>query len=476
MTVRDNAVLRGPAYTAAVLLPSAVTKADIILHMGKTFSCPPQRPEAVCTCWHGSLEVEDLRPFPNRDVYAFDLHVHRHLPVGFWSDDEEDTGAAASTSLLQTSFHARHVPLREQPQPVEEPPTDPDDRATESSLPEPQRIDMAPAIRLFEWIDAHFFLPQFDVPNLPDCHAAWEWTQYWWDPGQPCFQLCIYTDGSFSKVIQEHEAPGGAAVAAFVLQSDGWRFAGARSSALAGATNAYVSELSAITAAIKFAYDIIKVHVACFGFAPTFVCRHDATTVGRQADGAWQCISCPLLGKTLRSFVLLVETAFDVVVQFEHIKGHSGEPGNELVDFLADAARVGQSLTPFDDWLSYISQKHFVDAVQWVWLLVAPDFATCWHEQTIVFPPPQTAPQPDLLPVSDSFAASQEDTSDRYALIELRIATCNVLTLKGKDDQLTGLSGVSRQRMLLQQMNEEGIILFGLQDDQISEIALSLRP
>ena len=72
-------------------------------------------------------------------------------------------------------------------------------------------------------------------------------------------------------------------------------------SALDDATNAYVSELSAITVAIKFAYDIIKMNVAGFGFAPSFVCRHDATTVGRQADGSWQCISCPLLGKALRS-------------------------------------------------------------------------------------------------------------------------------------------------------------------------------
>jgi len=407
VTVRDNAVLRGHAYTAAVLLPSAVTKADIILRMGKTFSCPPQRPDAVCTCWHGALEVEDFRPFPNRDGFAFDLHVHRQLPVGFWSDEEEDTGAAASTSLLQSSLQARRAPLQEQIQPEEEPPADPVRADSGSLSSETQWIDMAPAIRQYEWIDTHFFLPQFDVPNLPECHAAWEWIQHWWDPSQPCFQLCIYTDGSFSKAVQEQEAPGGAAVAAFVLQPDGWRFAGALSSALGDATNAYVSELSAITVAIKFAYDIIKVNVAGFGFAPSFVCRHDATTVGRQADGSWQCISCPLLGKTLRSIVLLVEHAFDVIVKFEHIKGHSGEPGNELVDFLADAARVGQALTPFDEWLGFISQRHFVEAVQWVWLIVAPDFAACWQEQSTAFPPPQTTPHPDLLPVSETHNESR---------------------------------------------------------------------
>ena len=73
-------------------------------------------------------------------------------------------------------------------------------------------------------------------------------------------------------------------MAAFVVQRDGWRFAGALSSALDDATNAYVSELSAITVAIKSAYDIIKMNVAGFGFAPSFVCRHDAISVDKQMD------------------------------------------------------------------------------------------------------------------------------------------------------------------------------------------------
>ena len=71
---------------------------------------------------------------------------------------------------------------------------------------------------------------------------------------------------------------------------------------------------------------------------------------------------------------------------------------------------------------------------------------------------------------------SQEDTSDQGALIELSIATCNVLTLKGKDDQLTGLSGVARQRMLMQQMKDEGIVLFGLQETRLQKLHSAYDP
>ena len=69
---------------------------------------------------------------------------------------------------------------------------------------------------------------------------------------------------------------------------------------------------------------------------------------------------------------------------------------------------------------------------------------------------------------------SQEDTSDQGALIELSIATCNVLTLKGKDDQLTGLSGVARQRMLMQQMKDEGHCSLWTSRDKAAEAAFSL--
>lgn len=48
VTTYDNGILQGRPYTAAILLPAAVTKEDIIRSTGKSFFCPPQLPTASC--------------------------------------------------------------------------------------------------------------------------------------------------------------------------------------------------------------------------------------------------------------------------------------------------------------------------------------------------------------------------------------------------------------------------------------------
>ena len=475
VTVRDNAVLRGHPYTAAVILPSAVTKGDIIINMGKTFSCPPSRPEAACTCWHGSIEVDGVRPFPNRDGHTFDLNVYRPLFEGFWSDEEEgedqSTQAASSTNLLQLSTHLQ-VAREEQSQPAEHGNGPSQDASSLAS----QRIDMAPAISCFEWLDSHLFLPRFDLPDLPENHVASDWIHPWWDPNQPCSHLCLYTDGSFNKTCDAHEQAGGAATAAFVYQHDGWRFAGALSSGIKAADSAYYTELTAITAAVKFAYDIIKLQMTQFGFPPAVSLRHDATTVGKQADGSWRCISCPALGKALRGLVQLAETRFRTAITFEHVKGHSGDPGNELVDFLAAEARAGAPLTPFEDWIEFVVRRAFTDPLQWTWMLFEADYAQHWHEQAIIFPAPQSRPGEQVLSVSAGVSEDDLNSLEQEAMINLKIATCNVLSLKGKKDQPSGLTGVVRQQMLFRQMQEEGIVIFGFQETRLQKLHAAHDP
>ena len=242
------------------------------------------------------------------------------------------------------------------------------------------------------------------------------------------------------------------------------------------ADNAYYTELTAITVAVKFAYDIIKLHAVQFGFPPTMLIRHDATTVGRQADGSWQCISCPSLGKTLRSLVMLVETTFGITAAFEHVKGHSGDPGNELVDCLASTARAGQPLTPFEDWIGFVAHKPFAEKLQWAWLLFEATLTPYWNNNEILFPSPQTQPGAHLLPMPGSNRGDIPHLPEHEAMITLKIATCNVLTLQGKSDQPSGLSGVSRQQMLLRQMKEEGIVLFGFQETRLQKLHAANDP
>ena len=63
VTTYDNGVLRGAPYTAAILLPAAASRDEIIAHAGKTFVCPPYMPTTSCTCWYEGIELHPMRLF-----------------------------------------------------------------------------------------------------------------------------------------------------------------------------------------------------------------------------------------------------------------------------------------------------------------------------------------------------------------------------------------------------------------------------
>ena len=297
------------------------------------------------------------------------------------------------------------------------------------------------------------------------------WLERWWDQAQPIFQVRIYTDGSFTQKPEVAEDHAGAAVAAFVLQPDGWRFAGALSSSLPSATNAYVAELTAISVAVKLAYDILKIHSVFSDQQPEITFCYDANTVGQQAAGFWKCVSCPALGGALRSLVMLLDSRFGSTRHFLHIRGHNGEPGNELVDFLATSARRGSELAPFAEWAQYVSRPAFARHLEWVWMLF--DTTRHWDGSRISFQGPMTHPSSNLLPIDENEQAFEVETP---AEISLKLATCNVLTLKGHQDLATGMSGPSRQRALLAQLQAEGILIFGLQETRLQKLHAAQDP
>ena len=436
ITSFDNGVLRGAPYTAAALLPSAVTKTDILRCMGKDRFCPPERPDTACSCWYGDREIRDGERFANRHGYSFNLFIQRNLPDNFWDDDMSIIGEEEEAiDLLQRSVRKHSS----------------------------QEIDFEPVVKAFERLDSHLFLPGFDLPHLYDTHPAWPWTTTWWDYATPCTEIHIYTDGSFGS------DKAAATVAAFVRTEQGWCFAGAMSSALQSARNAYVAELLGITVAAKMAFDILKIHMALFAWVPSVTLCYDAQTAGYQASGAWRCAAQPLIGRALRGIILLLETRFQIELNYAHIPGHSGEPGNELVDTLANAAREGHQVAPFDAWIQSIIQHEFVDALDWMWALFAREHEGLWKGNTLQYPGPATMPASHLLPVQ---APSREDeqAERQVAEISLRIATCNVLSLRGCIEEGTSMAGLSRQRALFSQLAEEKIVIFGLQETRLRKL------
>ena len=84
----------------------------------------------------------------------------------------------------------------------------------------------------------------------------------------------------------------------------------------------------------------VSLNPSCFYF---HYCVHfcfDFLTVGHETAGLWHCFRHPVLGAVLRNTHRLIETRFDPNISHWHVKSHSGHPGNELVDNLADSAYV----------------------------------------------------------------------------------------------------------------------------------------
>ena len=330
-----------------------------------------------------------------------------------------------------------------------------------------QKVAFRPVILAFERLDVHLFLPRFDLLEIVSPHPAEPWIQDWWDFQTPGTHLRVYFDGSFVKSPDETHCQAGTAIAAFLYTEAGWVFAGALSSALPHQSSSYLAELAGAIAAHKFVFDILKLHFAATGRVPEVMMCYDALTIGRQAAGDWSCISHPTFGKCLRGLALLVEQKFRISLQYRHIKGHTGEPGNELVDVLANTARQHGGLIPFADWLETVTQAEYATQLCWAWLLFEVAFVDHWHEGDLYLPGPSTIPAAEILPTGH-----QEECVDNLdiATIHLRLASCNVLTLRGSRDTGTSMAGVARQQALFQQLKEENITIFALQETRLRKL------
>eukprot|EP00435_Cladocopium_sp_Y103_P051648 s459_g16.t1 len=476
VTVVDNGILNGEPYTTAVILPSAITRQHILRFIGKEQLCPPFMLDSICHCWHRDIEV-DHRPFPNRHGYAFDLHIQRQLHPGIWFDEEGDAEATSSTSLLQIGMHRSTSPCPSQD--ILEWDTSEGERLTggqvahthrpPSNVEIPtQKIDFHATIQEFEIFDQHFFLPDLDLPSLHSAHPAYPWTTTWWDFATPGQTIWIYYDGS-ARIRSEAQSIAAAAAAFIQIQSQ-WFFAGAIAAPLPSAKNSYDAEHFASAISLKFGYDLLKIHEGMGVTIPDLHFCFDSLTVGNQTAGMWNCFCHPALGTALRNIHRVLETRFQAVIWHWHVRGHVGHPGNELVDFLANEAH-GSEPTSTTRWLETISSARFRQASDWFWILFEPHYLPYWKGHQLHFLMPSTTPTAEQLGMPlDATPASAVSDSPRVKL-QLRLATCNVLSLCGKADDIEcGITGPSRQAMMLAQLNEEHIVIFGLQETRLRRL------
>lgn len=322
----------------------------------------------------------------------------------------------------------------------------------------PLKIDFDAVIQVFEELDSHLILPTYDLPcELPWHPHSWDWIQApWWSPGMTCQELVLYYDGSCLKSKTDQTA--GCAVAAFAKVSGIWYFAGAISSQL-GCTTSYVAEFAAAILAHKFMYDLLKLAGNSQSDPPWVEFRYDSLTVGSQAEGRWQICSQPRMGQFLRSLHRCIESRFDIALHHTHIKAHSGEPGNELVDCLAFQAASGNALNDFQPWLQHVTRDGFVRSAEWMWYLFRHDLR--WDQHEVVFPAgPGTTPDVSVFP--SQLAAVASPVGEQIGRLDIKLATCNVLKTAIKRCHSISIMDQPGKRLYLRSfMRREFICLLG---------------
>ena len=452
----------GIVMQLAVTTPEHLHVENLIAALGLAGRCLVPGAPMLCQVSYNGYPLPIGQVFPARDGQHILIQMTRR-PAHQNVRPQAGPALIQTRQVLQSGAHAVHN----------------DEEAREERLTTdvvahaqwPSRLQcirFAPVIRMFEWLDTHFFLPQFDLPEVVHPHPAANWIQNWWNFQTPGWKLRIYFDGSFHKAPEEGHHCAGAAIAAFILTDEGWAFAGALSSALPQMGSSYTAELAGAMVAHKFAYDLLKVHATHHGYLPEVTFCYDALTIGHQAQGDWSSISHPLFGRCLRDLALLLEQRYQTPLTYQHVRGHTGEPGNELVDCLANSARQHGGWTPFADWLHDMTQPDAVAKMDWMWILCASEFAKLWEGTDLKIPGPCSTPIANIVPTESSTTTSTS-TPD-FAEIRLRLASCNVLSLKGGRDVLSAQAGIARQQALLQQLREEEITIFALQETRLRKL------
>ena len=292
----------------------------------------------------------------------------------------------------------------------------------------------------------------------------------------PFTEIVVYFDGSFHH---SQDSGAGAGVAAFVRVHGYWTFAGAIGFPLTFAKNSYQAEQGAGITAVKFAYDLIKVSVSMGGSTPACAVVFDSMTVGKQAEGRWSCRQCPHLGSLMRSITRLCSSCFGCDIFFQHdqhVRGHVGEPGNELVDWIADLAAT--STTPFDDpqqdWINFIQDVKTRSHLEWSWMLFEDHYHSVVREGVLHLPgkPTQDEVIPSLLPHHDT-GCPQE--AGQHCDCKLRFGTWNVQSILSRraDREEYIEMGPSRFDCILRQVAEANIQIFALQETRMRTSSLT---
>ena len=422
-----------PGIQRAAVVPATLTIDDVLRAADLDQWCQ-EGETRQCTIQYGPLPIAPGTPLDCSSSFSFRAFLSDAPPPRWEHPIEPETD---EVNFLQLSKF-----LSQQDQ-------------SNHKTPE---VDLADAVSLHEALDAHYFLPSFDLPRPsawhPSCYA---WLDLnWWEHDEPIYDLWVYYDGSYYK---EDTPRAGGAVVAFVATDTDWKFAGAVSTALPKANSSYQAELWTAIIALKFSFDLLKTAHYVQGWFPCLHLCFDAQTIGKQADGSWAVKALPREAARARSLYQWLEAVTEQPISSWHIPGHEGEPGNEIVDHLAKLAAEGKGLHSLQDWLDFLFQRDWDVAFPWLWKVVPLPVniaQSCSTQDLRAEPPLQQV-------------TNQELPCNEEGKLRARFGTCNVLTLKpqGPRQQETGVEAPSRLAYLLRQAKEARLTIFAMQETRV---------
>ena len=227
-----------------------------------------------------------------------------------------------------------------------------------------------PFDQVAEFLGNHWFLPQV-LPKDLDLHPATAEAFEGHVKGELCgfigvTSIAIYTDGSFNGSLSTWafaaiaESPAGKFLLAWArghvrLEGQQWFIGAPDHSALS-------AERSAVFWATAWLFGIHK-SIAC-----SVHC--DCLVAARQASGTYGSAAHNTFATTCRSLVQALEALEGFASNaIHHVRGHKGDPYNELADTLAGAHHIGESEFPAS--FRHLCQWATNDTLQWLWLSIA---------------------------------------------------------------------------------------------------------
>jgi len=319
-------------------------------------------------------------------------------------------------------------------------------------------IDFTGVFSLWQWLDAAAPDVIWALPDNITWHpSTLPWLEYWWDL-EWADQFYIYTDGS----AHHNKGTSAAAAVIFARQGPDWFYAGHLRQELLGPACPHRAELHGILLGLHWLNTTLHRLAVTQPWRPAVHFAFDATSAGNKAFGRWGGDSYPTLVGHLRALCYFLEFRYDVKLAYEHVYGHTWDPGNEAANTVAQYPPQ-ETICQSSTWCQFFDRGECPE-VHWLWAIWKPEWQGLWSKGRVFLPSqPTTVPTPEV--ADQNGAQMAHGCATRKQQFDCTLATANVLTLLPSEKEC-GLQGKTRLDLLQEQFHAAGCHIVGIQESR----------